>query len=342
MFPAQTTQTEPEEFLRCGGLNQSSPADGKYPNADSKADASLAGEVDRALWNDGILRALDYHSIEIHVKRGIVSLYGHVVSVTNSHKAEKAIKVVDGIVSIRNHLIADDTLVAEVAAALGTLECTYHCKFFTGVSHGVVLLSGSAPDAETRLLAERCAASNPNVRGVINSVQVLGSALVLLDQPFLQPSIGVEIFFLDGISGRVRQVIINLDNRRVVAMTIQGRFVDLRQELKSLNNAGARPPERILVIPMQAVRHLTRSSGFLNIHISEITGNMDFVAAHFITPQQEWKPPFPYCPGDVLFLVDQQHEENQIALEFPVEGIAIKPNDEVLRDQLLSNDSLGG
>jgi hypothetical protein len=205
-----------------------------------------------------------------------------------------------------------------------------------------VLLSGDVDDEKIKLLAEKCAASNPNVRGVVSSVRVRGSKLDLHGEPFLQPSIGAEISFPDGISGRVRQVIINPDNRRVVAMTIQGRFTNQRQELKSFNNDEAPVAERILVIPMTAVRHLNKSSGFLNIHIKDTNRYMEFDADYFFAPNKDWKAPYPYCAGDVLFPFIPQDLENQSVLQLSESPLSIRLEEQSLKEELLENDSLGG
>src|SRR5512135_2343677 len=177
MFPAQMPQTDPDELLRC---RDSSP----FSDESSPADMDLAHEVDNALRQDVILRAVDYGSVEIRVRDGIVSLYGHVVSRTNRQRVENTIRGLHGIAGIKDHLIADDRLLAEVATSLGLLEHTYGCKFFTGVSHGVVMLSGTVDDTKTRLLAEQWVAGNPNVRAVINSVRVRASGSHLADLPF--------------------------------------------------------------------------------------------------------------------------------------------------------------
>ena len=242
---------------------------------------------------------------------------------------------------LSNHLIPDDQLLAEVSTALGSLESAHDCKFFTGVSHGVVFLSGNVENTNIKLLAEKCASANPNVRGVINSIRTPGSDLDLPEEPFLQPSIGEEIFFLDGVSGTVQQVIINPDNRRVVAMTLRGRFENQRQELKSLNKGEARPAERTIVLSMNSVRYLTKVSGFLDINSNEKNRYMDFDPAHFITPKKDWKAPYPYCPDDVLFLIEQQDVESQI-LQPSRSPIVVGSEDQLLREQLPANESLGG
>ena len=329
MFPEQIPQTD---------LGEGEP---QGHNESNEADADLAHELDNALWKEPTLRAMDYNNIEIRVRNGIVGLHGHVVSRTNRDLVEEAIRSVDGIAGIKNHLITDDQLLSEVATALGSLEYSYGCKFFTGVSHGIVMLSGTVDDPKTRRLAEQYAASNPNVRGVINSVRVRGGGVDLPDPPFLQPYIGAEFFFLDGISGRVRQVIIDPNNRRVAAITLRARFAGQRQDLGSINNDGSQLPERTLVIPMQAVRYLTTHSGFLNIRSTQSDQYSEFNSADFLISQNDWKPPYPYCPADVLFPAKGVQVPTQVPeqIESP---IAVALAHQVLKDELLENDSLGG
>lgn len=69
---------------------------------------------------------------------------------------------------------------------------------------------------------------------------------------------------------------------------------------------------------------------------------MEFDPTHFFTPQKDWKAPYPYCPDDILFLVEQQGVENQVLqqlLRFPSATIL---EDTALKEQLVANDSLGG
>jgi len=177
---------------------------------------------------------------------------------------------------------------------------------------------------------------------VINNVNIAGAELKLPDQPFLQPSIGETIYFLDGISGVVKQVIINPNNRRVVAMILWGQFADQRQELKSSNSAGARPPERLLVVPMDVVRYMTKVSGFLHINSDESKRYMDFDPTRFSTPKNGWKAPYPYCPDDVLFPVEKQQVQYQFLEHLPRSPLVVMWQEQSLSAELLANDSLGG
>lgn len=341
MFPTQISTTNPDEFSRCEERSQMLDH-GKSLSKIQKTDAAIKGDVGRAIWNDDVLRAIEYYEIDVHVKNGVVHLNGHIVNTTSQSRIENAIRAIPGILGIQNNLILDDKLTHEVAASLGNLEHTYDCKFFTGASHGVISLNGIVSDENVKLLAEKSVASNPNVRGVINNVSVSGAESELTDHPFLQPTIGEIIYFLDGISGVVKQVIINPNNRRVVAMTVRGQFADQRQELKSLNSAEGRSPERLVVLSMDLVRYLTRISGFLTINSHERKRYLDFDSAAFRAPNVDWTPPYPYCPDDVLFPAEKREAKYQILEQRPRSPLTVALEEQLLWEQLLANDSLGG
>ena len=174
MFPAQMPRVDPDGFSRCEERRQIKDP-GKNPDPTQKADAAVKDAVYHALWKDSVLRAIEYYEIDVRVKNGVVHLSGHIVSTISQIRIMDAIRTVPGVMSIRNKLILDDKLTLEVATSLGKLEHTYNCKFFTGASHGVISLNGNVSDENVKLLAEKCVASNPNFRAVINNVQVAGA-----------------------------------------------------------------------------------------------------------------------------------------------------------------------
>ncbi|HLO33575.1 MAG TPA: BON domain-containing protein [Anaerolineales bacterium] len=341
MLQAQIPGIIPAEFSRCEERSQEAER-GKSLSSIQKTDAAIKETVERAIWNDDVLRAIEYYEIAVHVNNGVVYLSGHIVGTTSRSRLEKAVRAIPGIRGIKNNLVLDDKLTLEVAASLGTLEHTYSCKFFTGASHGVISLNGIVSAENVKLLAEKCVAGNPNVRAVINNIRVSGSEMELPAQPFLQPTIGEIIYFLDGISGVVKQVIINPNNRCVVAMTVWGQFADQRQDLKSLNSAKARSPERLVVLSMDLIRYMTRVSGFLTINSHDRTRYMDFDLNRFSTPKSDWKAPYPYCPDDVLFPVEKQQVKFQVLEQLPRPPLVVAPEEQLLWEQLLANDSLGG
>jgi osmotically-inducible protein OsmY len=341
MFPAQIPRISPDEFSRC--KERSHLIDhGKSLSPSQRTDAAIKESVDKAFWKDEVLRAIEYYEMDVHVKNGVVYLYGHIVSTTSQSRINKALRAIPGLLRIQNNLVLDDKLTHEVATSLGKLEHTYSCKFFTGASHGVISLNGIVSDENVKRLAEKSAASHPNVRAVINNVRVSGTEQELGNQPFLQPTIGETIYFLDGISGAVKQVIINPDNRRVVAMIVQGKFTDQRHELISpMTDDKARLPEQLVVVPMNEVRYLTKVSGFLYINSNERNRYMEFNPARFFTPKNGWKAPYPYCPDEVLFPIEQQEVEYQILEQLSRSPLTLALKEQLLWEKLLANDSLG-
>ncbi len=341
MFPAQIPRINPDEFSRCEEQRQMTDHR-KGLSPIQKRDAAIKEIIDHAFWKDDVIRAIEYYEIDVHVKKGVVYLHGHIAGTTSQSRIENAIRAIPGILGIRNNLVLDDKLTLEVATSLGELEHSYDCKFFTGASHGVISLNGTVIDENVKLLAEKRAASNPNVRAVINNVRVSGVELELQDQPFLQPTIGEIIYFLDGISGIVKQVIINPNNRRVIAMIVEGRFTDQQYELNSLTDGKARLPEQLVVVPMNAVRYLTKVSGFLSINSNERDQYAEFNPTRFFTPKNGWKAPHPYCPDDVLFPVEQREVEYQILEHLPRSPFVVALQEQALWEQLLADESLGG
>jgi hypothetical protein len=341
MITAQIPRVNPDEFSRCEERSHMIDHQ-KRLSPIQKTDADTKASIDRALWNDDVLRAIESYEMAVHVKNGIVYLSGHIVNMTSRNRIEKAIRVIPGIVGLQNNLVLDDKLTLEVAGSLGTLEHTYGCKFFTGASHGVISLNGIVSDEHVKLLAEKRVSSNPNVRAVINNVRVSGAERELPDQPFLQPTIGEIIYFHDGMSGVVKQVIINPNNRRVVAMTLWGQFAEQWQGLKSPNSVETRSPECLVVVSMGVVRYMTRVSGFLLIGSNDSKRYMAFDPTRFSPPKNDWKAPYPYCPDDVLFPVEKQEVEYQVLEQLPRAPFVVVWEEQPLNAELLANDSLGG
>jgi hypothetical protein len=153
MFPAQVPRINPDEFSRCEEPQQKTDH-GKSLSPSQKTDAAIKGLVDRAIWNDDVLRAIEYYEIDVHVKNGVVYLSGHIVGTTSQSRIKNAIRAIPGILGIQNNLVLDDKLTLDVAGSLGELEHTYGCKFFTGASHGVISLNGNVSDENVKLLAE--------------------------------------------------------------------------------------------------------------------------------------------------------------------------------------------
>jgi osmotically-inducible protein OsmY len=269
-------------------------------------DDSIEENIYNALWKDSILRVTDIDEIKIHVNNSVVFMSGHILGSTNRQRIEKALQTVPGIYAIRSNLVMDDELTREVAGSLAELEHIHECKFFTGVSHGVVVISGNVSTIEIRGDAEKCISQNPKVRGIINRISVPNISFELQDNRFLQPIIGTEMYFRDGIFGIVQQAVINPYNRRVQSMVLQGHFNNLRQNLGILNKKELPTLEQKMVIPMSAMRYLTIHSGTLNISSSDATADHTYNSSMYFSPDKSWEPPFPYKPSDILIPIEYE------------------------------------
>jgi osmotically-inducible protein OsmY len=341
MYKEQVPQTNLDEFSRCEERSQVTEHE-KSLSSIQKTDEAIKENINNALWKDDVLRALDYYEIDVHVKNGTVYLSGHIVGSISQSRIINAMRAIPGILNIKNNLVLDDKLTLEVAGSLGRLERTFNCKFFTGVSHGVVALNGQVSSTDVRKSAERFAAHHPKVRGVINYIRVPGVDLGIQDHRLLQPPIGKEIHFRDGISGIVRQVVIDPDNRRVVAMTIQGHFDESRRNLTYSNFSGGRSAEQLLVIPVRVIGHVTKNSGFLTIQSTDSTKYQEFDASLFSAPNKDWLPPYPYCPDEVLFPVEYQRLDKKVETVSNRASSTIKTEMQKMSEELLYNDSIGG
>ncbi|MCL4270860.1 MAG: BON domain-containing protein [Anaerolineales bacterium] len=308
MLNNQSLRSVPDSVSRCVE-RVLIPDHGKDISSLDRKDAEIKADITHALWKDNVLRVLGYREIDVRVKDGVVNFTGYITNSSSQSRIKNAIRSIPGIVEVRNHLILDDKLTLDIAAALGVLEGTYHCKFFTGVNYGVASIGGTVKDWKIRALAEKCASENPNTRGVINHIKVSGSEPRLRELPFLQPAIEEPIYFLDWVFGVVKKVVINPNNRRVIAMLVRGKFPEPPNEAKPRVEGDPPIQERFIVIPMETVRHLTRVSGFLNIKSRERNRYSAFDPGLFTIPPIEWTPPYPYCPSDVLFLVEN-HEKD--------------------------------
>jgi hypothetical protein len=98
--------------------------------------------------------------------------------------------------------------------------------------------------------------------------------------------------------GKVKKVVINPNNRRVIAMILPGRYSNSHPDSRSPAYEGERAPERLIVIPVRDLRHLTRNSGFLKINSSEAAKYAGFDPARLFLERR--LDAVPYCP-EVLF-----------------------------------------
>ena len=262
---------------------------------DYSSDYELSAEVENALWADEILRETDYDQIDAKVEDGIVKLRGHAITSMNRTRVEHAARSIKGVLGVEDHLVVDEDLKIEVAEALGNDERTQLESISVVAQNGVIALNGQIGSAAIRQAAEEVAASVQEVRGVANYLQAPGVVVDDEEQQVSQPPINQEVYATDMLIGHVEVVIINPHNRRVTAFVFHGYYPE---QLPTYENTQT---ERRVVVPIRAVRYETGNSVLLSISASEVFQGRDFDPSDFVSPPEDWQPPYPYHREDVLF-----------------------------------------
>jgi hypothetical protein len=124
-------------------------------------------------------------------------------------------------------------------------------------------------------------------------------------------------------------------------MIVQGQFTDPRFEHHPLTHGKAQLPEQLVSVRMNAVRYLTKVSGFLNLKSCERNLYLDFDPGQFDVPDNNWVPPYPYCSENVLFPIEYRKANVEIddtPDPFPFGAIL---EDASIREQFFATDSIG-
>ena len=267
-----------------------------------RSDAALTASVNKALWEDVILRRTEYRQIHVKVENSIVYLYGYVSLPSVKVRAERAALKTDSIWKVENLLTIDSELQIAVAQAIGKDPRTQKARIFIGSHNGFIALSGEASDLEVRTAAQERAVSIPEVRGVLNSIRVPGVDIKTEDQRALQPIIGAGIYATDILIGVVEKVVINPDNRLVIAILANAVFPDPTQMGSNwLWNEHLYVESRI-IIPIDMIRHQSESDIFLKVKGREAAALEAFDISSYASPDESWQPPYPYKRADILIV----------------------------------------
>lgn len=265
-----------------------------------RSDAALTAAVNKALWEDVILRRTEYQQIHVKVENSIVHLYGYVSLPSIKVRAERAALKTDRIWKVENLLTIDSELQIAVAQAIEKDPRTQKARIFISSRNGFITLSGEASDLEVRTTAQERAVSIPKVRGVLNSIRVSGVDIKTEDQRTLQPTIGAGIYATDILIGVVEKVVINPDNRLVIAILANAVFPDPTQMGSNwLWNEHLYVESRI-IIPIDMIRHQSESDIFLKVKGREAAALEAFDMSSYASPDENWQPPYPYKRADIL------------------------------------------
>ena len=266
----------------------------------SRPDEVLVALVNQALWEDTLLRRTDYRQIHVRVENGIAYLSGYVSFPSMSSGAERAALKVDGIWKVENDLTIDRDLEIAVAQAIGNDPLARNSRVFVGVKNGFVTLTGQAPGLESRRAAQEQAVAMPRVRGVTNSIRVPGADIDVENQRIWQPVIGAGIYATDMTIGKVEKVIIDPDSRLVTAILANAVLPDPEQMGSNWLWNEHHYSERRVIIPIEAVRHVSSISVFLKEKGVVVAGFKDFDPDSYFPAPAVWEPPYPYKHTDII------------------------------------------
>jgi osmotically-inducible protein OsmY len=267
-----------------------------------RSDDALTAAVNKALWEDVILRRTEYRQIKVEAINSIVNLHGYVSTSSMKARAEEAALKAVGVWKVANYLTIDDELKIDVAQAIGKDTRTQKARIFVGSHNGFITLTGVASELVGRAAAQEKAVSVPKVRGVLNSIRVPEVDIKTEDLRALQPIIGAGIYATDILIGVVEKVVINPDNRLATAILANAVFPDPTQMGSNWLWNEHLYVERRIIIPIETVRHQSELDVFLKVRGAEAAAFELFDADSYSSPNENWQPPYPYKRDDILII----------------------------------------
>lgn len=136
-----------------------------------RTDVELQQEVESILF-DLTPMHVDLKGITIRVLDGVLYLDGNISSSLRADIAQDQVYGVQGLLEIKNTLIGDDQLAADLARELGQDPRTRDLPIGVYPKLGVVRLSGAVHTVQQKAAAEEIARKFPGVRSVINDLLV--------------------------------------------------------------------------------------------------------------------------------------------------------------------------
>jgi osmotically-inducible protein OsmY len=143
-----------------------------------RPDRVLQQEVESTLFDFTPLH-IDLKAITARVIDSVLYLDGNVSSALRSDIMVDRVSGVTGLAEIKNRVVADDTLAANLALALGQDERTRDLPIGVYPRLGVVRLSGAVHNGQQKTAAGEIAENFPGVRSVINDLDVDPNATLL-------------------------------------------------------------------------------------------------------------------------------------------------------------------
>jgi len=76
-----------------------------------RPDDEIASDVDQAFWKDDVIVAIDYYTLDVTVRAGVVYLGGYAATPVSKARAEMAAGEISGVLRVENQIVADGELV---------------------------------------------------------------------------------------------------------------------------------------------------------------------------------------------------------------------------------------
>jgi hypothetical protein len=277
-----------------------------------RPDPILVIEVQRGLRAERILHRVAIENIHVSAQSGFITLDGYVPDSRQKTRAEKAALKIPGVLRVENGLVVDEDLALAAAGALAQIPDSPAERIFVGAQNGFITLTGEVASAASRVAAEERAGSVPEIRGVLNRIQVAN--LQFPEPRAIQPRIGARVHGRNVISGHVEHVIVNPVNRLVEAIVADGLCPEPRKEKTHWFLGDSALVRRKVVIPVHNIQHQTKNAVFLENQVPRFE---DFNPASFTGPDATWHPPYPYHRNQVLLSppVEMEQVNSEIAGE---------------------------
>jgi osmotically-inducible protein OsmY len=171
--PGQATLLR-EDFITALATNMvtvSIPGDKLKALPPYRSDSELQQEVDSILFDLTPLH-IDLKAVRTRVLDSVLYLDGNISSALRSDIVQDQVLGVEGLMEIKNNLVADDTLAADLAVALAQDERTRDLPIGVYPRLGTVRLSGAVHTNQQKAAAAEIAKSFPGVRSVVNDLVV--------------------------------------------------------------------------------------------------------------------------------------------------------------------------
>lgn len=143
-----------------------------------RSDRELQEEVNQIVFDLAFIH-IDFKSMSLRVLDGILYMDGNISSTLRGDLTFNQVSGIEGLLEIKNNLVGDDTLAAEIALALSQDERTHGRPIGVYPQLGVVRLSGSVRNAQQKAAAAEIARRFAGVRSVINDLAIDPSAVML-------------------------------------------------------------------------------------------------------------------------------------------------------------------